>query len=416
MSGPVTKDRKRRGTCVLAGVAVVYAMAGCDTGLPPEDPASLRQPATAAPAPVLEDSLFGPSHIDVPKDIPGAKRELHRVASKIDNPRGMLATKQGLLVASAGTGDANNPATGALLRLHDDNGDGDFDDNGERTTVLDKQQSANIVDIVRRDEVFGMAAVEEGGGTVLATLAFFGGPSTVFKINGDSAIDTGKVQGNLNDLAYDPERRTWFAVSSSSDEIIRFTPGARGERVLKLPALSGGQDAVPGYLTRDPLTEELLVSLFSGSVKGESGGQGIELVPRAGSIVRVDPESKAVHPIVTGLTAPTDILALDDGTLFVLEFCDAFLEPLTSREQLRGGPPRHGGFKRFSGRLLEIDRKKGEVTTIAAGLDGPTNLAVDGKRLYIAQGMGTPGRLIPGPNGPVALQGFIDALTLDKVR
>jgi hypothetical protein len=73
----------------------------------------------------------------------------------------------------------------------------------------------------------------------------------------------------------------------------------------------------------------------------------------------------------------------------------------------------HGGFRRFSGRLLKIRRDNGAVSELARGLDAPTNMVLSGKALYIAQGMGTPGRMIPGPDGkPTALTGFVERIDL----
>ena len=40
----------------------------------------------------------------------------------------------------------------------------------------------------------------------------------------------------------------------------------------------------------------------------------------------------------------------------------------------------------------------------------PTNLSQADGVIYVSQGMGTPGRPIPGPDGPVALDGFIERL------
>jgi hypothetical protein len=73
----------------------------------------------------------------------------------------------------------------------------------------------------------------------------------------------------------------------------------------------------------------------------------------------------------------------------------------------------HGGFKRFSGRLLRIERSRGTVQVIAEKLDAPTNMILSDGALYVAQGMGTPGRSIPGPDGqPVLLTGFIERIAL----
>ena len=118
---------------------------------------------------------------------------------------------------------------------------------------------------------------------------------------------------------------------------------------------------------------------------------------------------------MSGLTAPTDLEIGPDGQLYVLEFCDAFLDPLETREQMLAAPS-HGGFRRFSGRLLRIDRSTGGVVVVAEGLDAPSNLALIqdeyGNGLLVAQGMGTPGRSIPGPQGVVPLRGFIERISL----
>jgi hypothetical protein len=339
-----------------------------------------------------------------------------RVASGLHNPRGLHLLPDGdLLVAEAGTGRPTDGASGRLTRLHDANGDGDYMDEGERRVLLADQPSRNILNVVRRDEVFGMAGIAEGGGVVLASLAFFGGPSTVFQIDGDTVKPWGSTHGNLNDLAYDPAHGAWYGVASTTDEVIRLTPGGGAARVIKLPPMPSGQDAVPGYLRHDPVSNELLVTLFTGSPEGEEGGEGTELVPRAGAIVAVDPGTRRSRFLVRGLTVPTDLEIAPDGSIYVLEFCASFLDPIRTPAELDGGPS-HGGFERFSGRLLRIERPSGRVTVVAERLETPTNLTLAGGALYVAEGMGTPGRSIPGPNGPQPLDGFVERISLPAAR
>ena len=136
-------------------------------------------------------------------------------------------------------------------------------------------------------------------------------------------------------------------------------------------------------------------------------------MPRAGSILGVDPATKRTRTVVAGLSVPTDLEVGPDGAIYVLEFCDAFLDPVVARADMAKGPS-HGGFRRFSGRLLRIDRRSSEVTVIAQGLDAPTNLLLAGNALYVAEGMGTPGRAIPGPNGPIPLEGLIERIDLPQ--
>lgn len=334
------------------------------------------------------------------------------IARGLQNPRGLFVLPDGaLLVAEAGSGKPDDVLSGTLTRLEDHDADGDYFDLGERRVLLDRQPSKNILEIVRRDEVFGMAGIAEGRGVVLATLAFFGGPSTIFQIEGDRVSQWGSTHSNINDLTYDSRRDAWYGVASTSDEVVRLLPGGGAERVLRIPPLDNGQDAVPAYVNFDFVTGTPLVSLFTGSPQGEEGGSGVELVPRAGGIVAVQPEEKRFHWVVAGLTVPTDFAIAPDGSIYVLEFCDAFLDPVATREALYIAPS-HGGFRRFSGRLLRVDRKGRQITVVAQGLDAPTNLVVHERALYVSQGMGTGGRKIPGPHGVVELDGFIERLTL----
>ncbi|MEY4509887.1 MAG: hypothetical protein RLZZ450_2009 [Pseudomonadota bacterium] len=322
-----------------------------------------------------------------------------------------------LLVAEAGTGAPDDLLSGGIVKLGARPG-GLFRDRSEAQVVLAGQPSKNIVDIVRRDEVFGMGGMATGQGRVFASLAFFGGPSTVFALDGADVQTWTTTSMNINDLTYDVGRKRWFAVASTTDEIVELKPGRGSERVVKLMPLESGQDAVPAYLEHDVSSGELLVSLFSGSPEGEEGGQGVELVARAGGIVAVDPDQKSVRWVVRGLSVPTDLQITPDGNLYVLEFCDAFLDPAPSRGALFAAPS-HGGFRRFSGRLLFIDRTRGTTTVVANGLDAPTNLLLADDALYIAQGMGTPGRPIPvagssarDPSGSRPLEGFVERIQL----
>jgi hypothetical protein len=391
------------GACLLGLVSVV-AMAACGTeGLPAPADARSAQTALAPDAQVIE----------IPSSPAVELLPRERVVSGLLNPRGMHVSEDGsLIVATAGTGDPAQPLTGAILQLRDANHDGDFDDAGEQRALLDRQPSRNLFDLVRRDEVFGMAGMAEGGGELLVTLANFGGPSKLFRIDGETVTPWGNTSGNVNDLAYDVRRKTWVGVASTSDEVVELKPGGRAQRVAKFAPLNSGQDAVPAYLLYDPVTGDVLVSLFSGSPEGEEGGKGVEIIPRSASIMRVHAESHSATPLVVGLTVPTD-LALDDrGYVYVLEFCSEFVDPIETREQMSAGTL-HGGFRRFSGRLLRIQRETHAVTVVAQGLDAPTNLTLAGGYLYIAEGMGTPGRSIPGPDGtPRALTGFIERIKL----
>lgn len=279
--------------------------------------------------------------------------------------------------------------------------------------LLDAQPSRNIFHVVRRDEVFGMAGIARGGDVVLASLAFFGGPSTIFRVDGDKVERWGSTQGNVNDLAYDPAGARWIGVASTTDEVVELLEGGLSRRITKFATRANGQDAVPGYLRHDPVTGRIAVSLFTGSPEGEEGGDGTELVIGAGAIVALSPEGGEDHNIVSGLSVPTDFEIAPDGSIYVLEFCDSFLDPVTKREDMMERSM-HGGFRRHSGRLLRVERPSGRVTVVATALDTPTNIAIGDGALFVAQGMGTPGRMIPTPQGDRPLHGFIERFELVK--
>lgn len=389
-----------------AALAGALSLTAC-ASTPHVPPAA--EPQTAArTAPAKQEAAV----LVVPEQPLVALAPRARIAAGLLNPRGMQPLANGeLLLSEAGTGLPDAEPSGRLLKLSDHNADGDFLDAGEQRVLLDRQPSKNILEIVRRDEVFGMAGMAEGEGRVLVALAFFGGPTTLLEVVDNDVTSWGKTHTNLNDVTYDPTRKQWYAVASTTDEVVRLQPGGGVERVVKIPPLASGQDPVPGYLRHDPLSGELLVTLFSGSPEGEEGGEGTELVPRAGGIVAIDPDHKRFRWLVQGLTVPTDLEVTPDGTIYVLQFCASFLDPVRTHAELMKAPS-HGGFERFSGRLLRIERPSGKTTVIAEGLDAPTNLVLAGNALYVAEGMGTPGREIPSPSGTVKLEGFIERIPL----
>ncbi len=369
-------------------------------------PTAPPTPAPGTPAPVAGAS---PAQAVVVVSRPVVEHAAVRrvIAEGLLNPRGFLRRSDGsLLVGEAGRGDPDDPLTGRLVRLVDGNGDGDFDDDGEREIVLAKQPSVNILGrlAMNRDEVFGFADIAEGDGMVLATLADPLRGSTVFRIDVDPPMMWSRTLDNANSITFHPGTRAWFAVQSFANTLIRIGAEGHERLVTRFAPLEDGQDAVPAAVVVDPSDGALLVALFSGQRGGDVGGSGVDFVKYAGRVVRVDPETGTTRDVVRGLNAPTD-LAVSGRSLHVLEFCSGFLDPVRTRREAVAGSS-HGGFERFSGRLLRIDRPSARVASLAEGLDLPTNLEVlaDG-RVLVAEGQGTPGRPIPGPGGIRTLDG-----------
>ena len=353
-----------------------------------------------------------PNHQDarirIPHEAPQSLQRRRTIARNLDNPRGVLIDTDGtLLVAVAGKGLADSD--GGILRFQRAE-DGSYQD---PANILSDQASTNLLSLVRRDEVFGVAAIKRGEQEIRATAAYYEGPSRVFIVERDNVKEVGRVPGNLNDIAWHPTEKVWFGVSSSTNELVRLGEHGGSSPVTAFRRLANGQEAVPGYLRHDPRTGDMLVSLFSGSPLGEAGGDGTEIEARAGKIVRVNPRTGETSDMIEALTAPTDLEVSDDGrTLWVLELCDSFLDPVASHEEMVTGST-HGGFRRFSGRLLQIDRESGNVVEIANQLDTPTNLTFGGGSLLVSTGMGTSGRAIPTPeNRTRPLEGQVEAIEI----
>lgn len=350
-------------------------------------------PATEAATETATDSTTNDS------GRPWTKRVL---ASQLANPRGLIVLDANtVLVAEAGDGDPQHRNSGRLLRLRDSDGDGVFE---QRTVVLDDQPSVNIVERldVHRDEVFGFADLERGDAMILATVADPTEGSVVWRVDQRPRIH-GQTAGNANSIAWHPGLKRWFAVQSFANTVIDL---ADGRVVAAFADLDQGQQAVPSALVYEPATDALLVALFSGQRGGDTNGTGVDFVHNSGQIVRLDPRTGGQQTVAVDLNAPTDVALWPDGRLLVLEFCDAFVGPVEDLKAARTSAE-HGGFARFSGRLLQLDLQTSQRVVVASGLDLPTHVLVDGDRVLLTEGQGTPGRSVPGPNGPIALDGRV---------
>ncbi len=331
------------------------------------------------------------------------------VAEHLVNPRGLqLVDDDTLLLIEAGSGNPRVP-DGRLVELRRQN-NGRFE---RAHYLLEYQPSINMLEMMKRDEIMGLADFASNGKQTVVSLTDYIGGSKIIEV----APTPGKVvfdsQGNLNSICYHPDYDCYFAIKPDANVVVAFS-GDEEKVIAPLNALSGGQDAVPVCVVYEPKTKGLLVSLFSGEIGGHETGQGIDFDKQAGQVVRVDIESGSVTPVITGLCAPTGIALDDEGKLYVLELCDDFLEPLVADDATK--QCLHGGFKRFSGRLLLCDLANAHTQVIATGLDTPSNLVVSGNELFISEGMGMSGRPIPGPDGQSqSLMGFVRQLSLKRV-
>ena len=101
------------------------------------------------------------------------------IAHGLNNPRGVAVNPDGsLLVVEAGLGtDTPNQyrgkGSGTITHLQDVNQDGDFDDEGERTFLIEQAPSYNSLNMIRtgHDEVYGLGdIVRTASGDVFFTV------------------------------------------------------------------------------------------------------------------------------------------------------------------------------------------------------------------------------------------------------
>lgn len=338
------------------------------------------------------------------------------VLRDLHNPRGLRVKENGdLLLVEAGTGDAEQPFSGRLLQFSP-GADGAY----QTAVVLASGfRSMNMQARMCRDEIFGLADIACGAGRWLLSQTDYVTGSRIMDVTASPPNTVVQSRGNLNALCYHPQRRSWLTVKPDTNQVIEFTKDQTETVLGVLPDLPGGQHAVPVSVVLDQSTlsekntssQPVLVSLFSGELQGDAGKTGIHFQKGVGKVVRINPDSGCITPVIEGLTLPTGLAFTAHGQLLVLELCRDFCQPM---------PPDHvpdqawhGGFQRFSGRLLCVDLRQGTILSLVEQLDTPSNLCVAGNTVLISEGMGLPGRPIPAANGEARpLQGFVRKLVL----
>ncbi len=331
------------------------------------------------------------------------------IADGLLNPRGLCLQDDGsLLLAEAGSGLADQSFSGRISRLQPDPArPGDYLP-GE--VIAQGFRSMNMQARMLRDEIMGISDIACGDGRCLASLTDYVGGSQLLDLQYNPPEPVFHSRGNLNALCYHPTRHSWLAVKPDTNQLVEFTDG-RDERVLaQLPELDQGQEAVPVTLVYEPHTDAVLISLFSGELHGDPVRKGLDFADFAGQVIRVHPASGQIEVVIRGLQLPTGLALCPRGRLLVLELCSHLQQPLLPDWN---GEPLHGGFTRFSGRLLRCNLHTREVEELVRGLDTPSNLCVVPGAVLISEGMGLAGRPIPTPyNTVVPLSGKIRRVPL----
>ena len=357
-----------------------------------------------------------------PPPDPASTVTIEVILSGLSNPRGVaLDAEGGLWVAEAGSGD--DPAdvrqrSGRLTRFVDRNGDGDFMDPGEVEPWFEHLASYNAMNVYAtgRDEVSGPSDVTVHG-DARVFLSVDGGfeEFALLEISAERSMGRNlSARSNMTGIGLAVDERSIFATESTLNQLIEVTL-EEGNRIdiAAFSILDSGQQAVPAGLAVDPRNGQVLVALFSG-VAQAGDGSFIPFVPGDAKVVRVDPPTGRIVDEVAGLTTAVDVAIDELGNVFVVEMAAEHAELFVNAADLHDPDaiPRHGGYLRFSGKVTMYPADGGPPRILAEGLDAPTNITLgDDGALYVSTGQGTPGRPIPGPDGPTVIVGEVIRIT-----
>ncbi|NUT82922.1 MULTISPECIES: hypothetical protein [Pseudomonas] len=349
----------------------------------------------------------------VPLQIPAHPGENLRpstfVAEDLLNPRGLCLQADGsLLLTEAGSGLPDHPFSGRISRLRPDpHQPGAY---LPRETLAQGFRAMNMQARMLRDEIMGVSDIACGDGRCLVSQTDYVAGSKLLDLQFTPPEPVFHSRGNLNALCYHPTRRSWLAVKPDTNQLVEFVTGQQERVLAQLPELDQGQEAVPVTLVYEPATDAVLISLFSGELHDDPSRKGIDFAEKAGQVIRVWPASARIEILIRGLQLPTGLALRPNGNLLVLELCERLQQPLPPDWN---GEPLHGGFTRFSGRLLSCDLQTAQVTVLARDLDTPSNLCLLPDAVLVSEGMGLVGRPLPtSENNVVPLKGRLRRVQL----
>jgi hypothetical protein len=328
-----------------------------------------------------------------------------RIAANLQNPRGVAVLPDGrLIVGEAGTGFvADDPSTntGKVSVFEDINGDGDYDDAGEITPILEHLPGYNILYQFNpgRDEIVGVGDVltlEDG--RVFFTLDNNFETISIVELTPsfERLDDLVERPGTLNAIAYDSIADVIYVAESTLNALSVVTLEGEINTITFFSILAHDQQPVPSGVAVDPQTGDVLVALFSGQL-WDYYGTILSFMPGDAKIVRVNPATGTYTDEVVGLTTAVDVAMDETGNIYVVEMTTQWATTLLN-DQFDlfdpESPPDAGGYARFTGQVTLFPAGDCEPIILADHLDTPTNITYADGSLYVSTGQGTPGRPI----------------------
>lgn len=349
------------------------------------------------------------------------------LADDLDNPRGVAVLADGrLLVVEAGQG-RNQPGeqrgTGKISIFDDVNGDGDYDDAGERIPFVRGVPSYNSLNTLGtgHDEVYGLSdIVVLSDGSIYYTKdnpffeeavnrgiegAFYG-DTGIFVVSPDFLDNEMFVKraATLNSLAYHPQQDLFYVVESGFNRLMSVDHNGETNVVADMPILAHGQQPVPAGVAVDPRTGDVLVALFSGYVHDYHDGDSLSFMVGDAKIMRYNPDTGDLSEAVTHLTTAVDVAVDEQGNIYVAEMTRTWATawmPADFALYDDAAPPDPGGYVRDSGRVTMFPADGRDPIILLDAIDTPAALTYADGHLYVSAGVGTPQRNVITPTGAV---------------
>ena len=177
-----------------------------------------------------------------------------------------------------------------------------------------------------------------------------------------------------------------YGVASARDEVLQLQPGRPAERILGCRCWQA--TPAPGCSRRCTTCSTGRCSSACSPDRERARRVAMawgSRLARGGAIISVDVAAKRFTWTVRGLTAPTDFVIASEASIYVLELCDAFVDPVTRAGLLAGPRPRRGPTLLGKAAARGSHAPPGDAD-VATELDTPTDLALSHVGFGVSKG------------------------------